>query len=267
MPFASSGTAQIAYDVQGAGPPVLLVHAGVSDKRSWGPLIESLGGRYRTIAYDQRGFGETTFEPEPHSAVADALAVLDAEGVDQAIVIGSSNGGRRSIHLALDHPERVRALVLIGAGVRGGPDDDLDSFTDEVRALYAAYEAAEEGDDLDELNRIEAHVWLDGWAALEGRVQGPVRDLFLDMNSIALHADDPGDDGTGAAWDRVGEINVPTLVLIGELDVTEAPASAHFAATIPGARLEVLEGTGHLPHLEGHARTLEAIKDFLATVA
>ena len=153
MPFAASGTAQLSYVVAGAGPAVLLVHAGVTDKRSWTPLVESLGGRYRTIAYDQRGFGETTYEPEPHSAVADALAVLDAEGVDQAIVIGASNGGRRSIHLALDHPERVRALVLIAAGARGGPDDDVDAFTDDVRALYRAYEAAEEAGDLDELNR------------------------------------------------------------------------------------------------------------------
>jgi len=267
MPFAASGSAQISYVADGAGPAVLLVHAGVTDKRSWAPLVDALGGRYRTIAYDQRGYGETTYEPEPHSAVADALAVLDADGVDQAIVIGASNGGRRSIHLALDHPERVRALVLIAAGVRGGPADDLDAFGDDVRALYHAYEAAEEAGDLDDLNRIEAHAWLDGWAAPEGRVQGPVRDLFLAMNRIALHADEPGDDGTGAAWDVVHEIAVPTLVLIGDLDVVERPASDHLAAAMPGARLEVLRGTGHLPHLEGHARCLRAVTDFLEGAA
>lgn len=266
MSVVASGAAQIAYTAAGAGPALLLVHAGVTDKRSWDPLVASLGGHYRTLAYDQRGYGETTYEPEPHSAVADALAVLDAEGIDQAVVIGASNGGRRSIHLALDDPERVRGLVLIGAGMRGGPDDDLESFSDEVRALNAAYEAAEEAGDLDELNRIEAHAWLDGWSAPEGRVPGPVRDLFLDMNRIALHADDPGDDGTGAAWDRVGEIRVPTLVLIGDLDVVVRPASDHLAATIPGARFEELAGTGHLPHLEGHPRTLESIAEFLASL-
>ncbi len=266
MPFVHCESADLAYDVQGGGPPVLLVHAGVTDKRGWRALVDSLGGSFRTIAYDQRGYGESTYEPAPHSAVDDAIAVLDAEGVDEAIVIGASNGGRRSIHLALDHPERVRALVLIGAGASGGPDDDVESYSDEVRALYAAYEAAENGDDLDELNRIEAHVWLDGWVAPEGRVQGAARDLFLAMNGIALRSADPGDDGTGLAWDRVGEIAVPTLVLLGDLDVVCAPASEHFAATIPGAQYEVLEGTGHLPHLEGHARALEVIGDFLATV-
>ena len=267
MPFAASGNAQIAYAADGAGPPVLLLHAGVTDKRSWVPLVDALAGGYRTIAYDQRGYGETTYQSEAHSAVADAVAVLDAAGADRAVVIGASNGGRRAIHLTLDHPERVRALVLIGAGARGGPPDDLDAWSDEVRALYAAYEAAEEGDDLDELNRIEAHAWLDGWTAPEGRVQGPVRDLFLDMNRIALHAVEPGDDGTGASWDRVQEIAVPTLVLLGDLDVVVRTASEHFAATIPGARFEVLEGTGHLPHLEGHPRCLRAIADFLEETA
>ena len=267
MPFASSAGAEISYLATGAGPPVLLLHAGVTDKRSWVPLVETLGGRYRTIAYDQRGYGDTTYDPGQHSAVADAVAVLDADGGDRAIVIGASNGGRRSIHLALDHPERVEALVLIGAGARGGPDDDLESFSPEVRALYEAYEAAEAADDLEALNRIEAHVWLDGWAAPEGRVQGPVRELFLDMNGLALRMDDPGDDGTGAAWDRVGEIEVPTLVLLGDLDVVCQPASEHFAAAVPGAQYEVLEGTAHLPHLEGHGRCLEVIRAFLDAVS
>ena len=104
MPFAPSGSAQLAYHDAGDGPPVLLIHAGVTDKRSWAPLVDALGGRYRTIAYDQRGYGQTTYTAEPHSSVGDATAVLDAAGVESAIVIGCSNGGRRSVDLALAHP-------------------------------------------------------------------------------------------------------------------------------------------------------------------
>ena len=132
-----------------------------------------------------------------------------------------------------------------------------------MRAVYAAYEAAEESGDLDEINRIEAHAWLDGWAAEEGRVQGSARDLFFDMNRIALHTPDPGDDGSGPNWDRVGGIAAPTLVLLGDLDVICRTTSEHLAAEIPGARFEVLEGTAHLPQLEPHPRGIEAIRDFL----
>ena len=147
MAFVDSGAARIAYDVEGDGPPVLLLHAGVTDRRSWRPLVDHLGGAFRTIAYDRRGFGETTYEAEPHREMDDALAVLDAEGIASAVVVGASNGGQRAIALTLAHPERVRALVLIGAGVSGAPEEDPASFDEGVQRLYAAYEAAEEGDD------------------------------------------------------------------------------------------------------------------------
>lgn len=267
MSTVRNGAAELAYDAQGDGPPVLLMHAGVTDRRSWAPLIAHLGKGYRTIAYDRRGFGETSYEPEPHDPVADAIAVLDAEGVDRAVLVGASNGGRWSIELALAHPERVAALVLIGAGARGGPEEDPADHSEQVQALWRAYEAAEEGDDLDALNRIEAHAWLDGWTAQEGRVTGAARDLFLAMNAIALASPDPGPERERPpAWDRVGEIAVPTLVLCGDLDVVCLPASEHFAATIPEARFELLAGTGHLPHLEGHARCLAAIDELVAAL-
>jgi pimeloyl-ACP methyl ester carboxylesterase len=265
VPFVDSGAARLACTVRGDGPALLLLHAGVTDSRSWDPLVAHLGAGVRTIAYDRRGFGETTYDPAPHRGVDDALAVLDAEGVESALVIGASNGGRRAVDLALAHPERVSALVLIGAGVSGAPEEHPSIYPERVQRLYAAYEAAEDSDDLDELNRIEAHAWLDGWAADEGRVQGPVRDLFLEMNRIALHAADPGPEAEPVpAWDRLGRLTVPTLVLCGDLDVVCTSASAHLAAAIPDARHETLVGTGHLPHLEAHARTMEVIGDFVA---
>ena len=230
--------------------------------------MDHLGDGYRTIAYDRRGFGETTYRPEPHREMDDALAVLDAEGVTSAVVVGASNGGRRAVDLALAHPQRVQALALIGAGVSGAPDEDPTTFPDSVQQLYAAYESADAGDDLDELNRMEAHAWLDGWAADEGRVSGPARDLFLDMNGIALRAADPGpEEASEPAWDRLGAIDVPTLVLCGDLDMLSTQGSEHLASAIPGARYEQLRDTGHLPHYEGHPRALELIAEFIAGVA
>ena len=80
------------------------------------------------------------------------------------------------------------------------------------------------------------------------------------MNGRALRAADPGEEERlEPAWDRLGAIHVPTLVLCGDLDVLCTAASDHIAAEVPGARYETLEGTGHLPHLEGHQRALEAI--------
>jgi pimeloyl-ACP methyl ester carboxylesterase len=229
--------------------------------------VDHLGPGYRTIAYDRRGFGDTTFEAEPHADTDDAVAVLAAEAVASAVVIAASNGGKIALDLALAHPERVEALVLIASAVRGAPEEDPADFSDRVRRLYSTYEAAEEAADPDELNRVEAHAWLDGWAAEEGRVQGSARELFLEMNGRALRSADTGPARElPPLWDRLGEVSVPTLVLCGDLDVLCLPTSEHLATQLPHATYEVLEATGHLPHLEGHPRCLDAITDFLGSL-
>lgn len=79
--FAPSGAARIAYDDEGSGPPVLLLHAGVTDRRSWRPVIDVLTSTRRTVAFDQRGFGDTSYTPEPHSTTADALTVRPRQRV------------------------------------------------------------------------------------------------------------------------------------------------------------------------------------------
>ncbi len=261
----TSGSATLAAESTGSGPDVLLVHAGVTDQRSWASVIERLPG-HRCLTYDARGYGRTTYEPEDGwSSVDDAVAVLDAYDVGQAVVIGSSMGGRTSINLTLLHPDRVRALVLIGPAISGAPEA---TYEPEVLALEEEWEAAEERGDLDTVNRMEARVWLDGPTAPEGRVTGAPRDLFLEMNAQALDADDPGDQGDDvAAWDRLAEIAVPTLVLIGEHDLRYIKEGCtHAAETIPGARLVELPGVAHLPQLEGDERTLAEIAAFVASV-
>jgi pimeloyl-ACP methyl ester carboxylesterase len=260
-----TGSAVLAAEETGSGPDVLMVHAGVTDQRSWRQVVETLP-EHRCLTFDARGYGRTTYErAEGWSKVTDALAVLDAYGVDRAVVVGASMGGKTSLDLTLLHPDRVRALVLIGPAISGAPDVDVEEG---VKPLEAALVAADEAGDLEEANRLEAHVWLDGPLVPEGRVGGVVRELFLDMNGRALAAADPGDDDSGVlAWDRLGEITVPTLILVGELDLLEIrDGCAHAARQMPDARLVELPGVAHLPHLEGDERTLAEIAAFVASV-
>jgi len=258
-----SGAARIAYDVTGSGSDVLLLHAGVNDRRSWGPLIAALAARHRCLAPDARGYGETTYEPEDGwSPVADALAVLDNAGSDRAVVVACSMGGLAGVGLALEHPERVAGLVLIGATVSGAPYPEGDPRAEELEKQAMA---AEESGDLDEVGRLEAWMWLDGPTALQGRVSGPGRDLFLEMNARALAAPDPGRRADlAAAWPRLGEIRVPVLVLVGELDFVELQAVLEQAAELlPSGRFVRLPGVAHVPHLEGDPRTIAEITGFV----
>ncbi len=268
--LVTSGRARLAYESTGVegGADVLLIHAGVNDRRSWHHVVERLAPRHRCVAFDTRGYGVTTYEREDGwSPVTDALAVLDAAGLERPVVIACSMGGQAAIDLALAHPDRVGGLVLIGAAVRGAPYPEVDEGP--TAELNARVEAADAAGDLDEVGRLEAWVWLDGPGAEEGRVGGPARELFLDMNDRALRAPDPGDQAElPAAWPRLGEIAAPTLVMIGRLDVEDVQAIDEQAAQIiPGARLRFLDGVAHVPHLEGDRATLDEIAAFVDALA
>ncbi|MGL3151053.1 alpha/beta fold hydrolase [Microbacterium sp. A82] len=261
-----SGAAQLSAEASGNtdGAAVLLIHAGVTDLRSWDHLVEHLGAGVRSIRYDARGYGETTYDADDGwSPVTDTLAVLDASNVNRAIVVGCSMGGRTAIDLALAHPERVSALVLIAPAISGAPEPALEPV---VAELDLAIDAADSHGDLDEVNRLEAHVWLDG-PGHEGRVTGPARTRFLEMNGRALAAADPGEPTFASdSFSELVRISVPTLLLVGDLDLKHVRENArHAAASIPQSQLIELRGVAHLPHLESHRPTLDAIVEFVAS--
>ncbi len=263
--FATSGQAGLAYSSIGTGDPVLLIHAGVTDRRGWRHLSDRLAPDHQAISYDQRGYGETTYTPEPYSRIADAVAVLDAAGVDRAAVVGCSNGGGTAIDIALAHPDRVSRLVLIAPSV-SGEAPWLETYPEPVNGLVQKLEGAEEANDVAEANRLEAWLWLDGPTSPEGRVGGEARELFLEMNGIALANEEPGElIPAEPAWERLDRIAVPTLVLSGELDLPDQlPVGQGMVERIPDARLLVLPGVAHLPHLENDDTCLTAITDFLS---
>jgi len=256
----------MAYECAGGGDgaDVLLIHAGVNDRRSWRHVVERLCPRHRCVAFDMRGYGETTYEREDGwSAVGDAVAVLDAAGIERPVAVACSIGGELAIDLALAHPERVAGLVLIGTAISGAPYPEIEEGP--TAELNAGIESALAAGDLDQVGRLDAWLWLDGPGAEEGRVGGAARELFLEMNGRALRAEDPGERAdVQAAWPRLGEITAPTLMLIGRLDGDDIQTiGEQAAALIPGARLRFLDGVAHVPHLEGDPATLDEIAAFV----
>jgi pimeloyl-ACP methyl ester carboxylesterase len=264
--IVTSGSAHLAADATGPAdaPAMLLLHAGVTDRRSWASVVGALSSDWRCLTYDARGYGETTYdEQEGWSAVTDALAVLDAYGVERAVVVGCSVGGRTAVDLALAFPERVSALALIAPAISGEPNPDL---TGDLAWLEETYPAVSESGDLDAMNRLEAHVWLDGPGTPEGRVTGEARTLFLDMNACALGAPEPGEQAEfDEAWPRLAQIACPVLLMVGEHDLPHARDHAKEASTrVAGASFAELPGVAHLPQLEDRPELLEHLTQFLA---
>jgi pimeloyl-ACP methyl ester carboxylesterase len=258
-----AGRAMLAADVVGRGDPVVFLHAGVCDRRMWRDQFERVGATHQAIAYDRRGFGETRCEPEDYSAVADLMLVIDrfAKG-EPAILIGCSQGGRIAIDAALMHPSRVRALILIAPSVFGSPTP---IYPPAIEKLMSTLNEADALGELDRVNAIEAHLWLDGPLSREGRVAGRARELFLDMNGIALHSPPPGANQDAVpAFQRLHEVVVPTLVIQGDLDFPHIQErSRYIAATIPNAIFRELRGAAHVPSLEQPEQVTRLIAGFI----
>jgi pimeloyl-ACP methyl ester carboxylesterase len=259
-------SARLPVSEVGTGLPLVFIHAGVADRRSWYDVMAIVGAGRRAVAYDRRGYGESVYEPETFSPVDDLRAVLDDRGIGRAVLVGCSNGGQIAYEAAFRLPDRVAALVLVDSAPQGAPMGDLGPALEE---LVAAIDEADEAGDLDRVNELEAHLWLDGPEAPAGRVTGPPRELFMDMNGRALRAEPVGDDESmNETWDRLADVAVPTLVIVGSLDLPHIVDRARtMADVIPDAELMVIDDAAHLPMLEHPTLVATRLLDFTARLA
>jgi pimeloyl-ACP methyl ester carboxylesterase len=259
----TSGLARLAGESAGSGPAVVFLHAGVTDRRMWRAEMDALKRDHQVIAYDRRGFGETIAPEGSFSHVDDLAAVLDHLGCRTATLVGCSQGGRIAIDFALSRPDRVAALVLVAPAVTGAVSPA--EYPAEIARRIEELEQAEEDDDLEHINAMEAWFWLDGPTSPEGRVGGTLRELFLDMNSVTLNHAPIGDERPAPnAMSRLQQIKVPTLVVWGDLDFEHIQKrSAQIAATIPGAEAFPMPGTAHLPNLEQPKPFITRLRAFL----
>jgi 3-oxoadipate enol-lactonase len=229
---------------------VLLLHAGIADSRLWQPQVAVLGSAgYRVLAPDLRGFGQHVLEPVPFSYVRDVEALIDGP----AVVVGSSLGGRVALELAVLRPELVERLVLIAPGLPGW------QWSDETRAGWAEEEAALERGDVEAAAEASLRLWVDGPRRspdiVDPATRSAVRGMLIRSYELQQEAWDAGAEEEQTldppVNDRLGEIRCPTLVLVGDEDVTDMRAiAAHVANSISGARLVNLPAAAHLPSLE-----------------
>lgn len=258
---AAINGARIHYRRSGAGFPLLMLHAGVADSRQWEAQAADFGRHFDVIRPDMRGFGQSELPPVAWSPHADVIALMDELDLGQAHLVGCSMGGAIAIDLALEHPDLVTKLVLVGAGVGGA------NFGEKYPDLFAAVGAADKRGDLDAVNEAEARLWLDGPRRPQGHVSKPLRDLFLDMNGTSLHSPfdkAPREALQPPAMNRLQEIGVPTLVIVGDEDVPPVMDTADlFMSTIRGARKAVIQDAAHLPNMEHPEEFNRLVLDFL----
>jgi pimeloyl-ACP methyl ester carboxylesterase len=235
----------LAYREAGRGEPLVLAMGLGADGGAWQRHVERWAATFRCIAVDNRGAGRSSAPPGPYRTgeLADDYAELIGElGLGPARVVGVSMGGAIAQELALRHPRLVRRLVLVSSWAR------LDAYTAEVFANLAAVRA--QADPATFTRLLQLWIWSPGWFDRHGPELGAELAAPGPMSQHAFAAQAAACAGHDAL-DRLGSIAVPTLVTAGSWDVFTPPRfAAELVAAIPGARLEVFEGSAHTHHWE-----------------
>jgi 3-oxoadipate enol-lactonase len=258
----------IAFDDEGAGEPVVLVHSGVADRRMWDRLAPALAARHRVIRPDARGFGESLPPSGPWAHHTDLLALLDELLVGRAHLVGTSMGAGVAVEAALSRPDAVASLVLAapgGALFAASPP--------ELRPIWAAEVDALDRGDLDAAVEVNLRAWLDGPNRGPDAVDPDLRAFVGRMQREAFELPEwdaeaaPEHELSPPAAARLGELRCPVLVVVGEGDQPSVKETAdRIASGVPGARLVVWPDVAHMLTMEREEAFAALVLEFLADI-
>ena len=240
----------IYAEVAGEGPELALVHEGICDSRMWDEQWEPWSRSRRLLRVDLRGFGRTPIEPGPFAHARDVIEAIEQHGFGPTALIGVSLGGRVALEVALARPELVSVLVLVAPGLPGH------EWSEQLRAQWAAEEDAFESGDLDAAVEVSLRTWVDGPRRSPDQVDPEVRARVgeMQLRAYELQRDLTEDEEELLVEDllqRLGDVRVPTLVVVGEEDQPDMHAIAQrLEREIPGARLATIAATAHVPSME-----------------
>jgi 2-succinyl-6-hydroxy-2,4-cyclohexadiene-1-carboxylate synthase len=254
-------------ELDGAGPPLLLLHGFTGSLEAWSEIRVALRARARLVLVDLIGHGASESPADPlrysmQHCVQDLIALLDELAITQADVLGYSMGGRVALHLALRAPHRIRRLVLESASP--GIEDESER-SNRIRA----------DDQLaDRIERDGIEVFVDAWEqqpllTLAEHVPSTTRQrqhqLRLQNRTLGL-ANSLRGMGTGQqlpVWDRLPHFERPTLLVVGERDARYRGIAERMQRLLPNATLEVIDNAGHTAHVDQPAQFAPLVTNFL----
>ena len=252
---------RLYYEQAGSGMPVVLIHGGYLDNRMWDGQFALIAERYRAIRYDVRAHGRSPSDSVPFADQDDLRRLLDELAVPRAVIVGLSMGGRIAIDFALTDPDRVAGLVLVGPGLSGFEprSEEIGRYIRDLRASFSSGFPA--------VYETFAHWWCDGPHRQPSEVDPVVRRRVLEMLG-----------GSEQRWrygalerplrppavGRLDEIAVPTLVVVGTLDMPDIDQIAHLIDQhVPGAERVYIPGVAHMVNMEKPTEFNDTLMPFL----
>ncbi|HEU5367438.1 MAG TPA: alpha/beta hydrolase [Ktedonobacterales bacterium] len=266
--FAPVNGAKLYYEIAGSGRPLVLLHAGLADSRMWDDQFSAFARQCRVVRYDLRGFGKSDLPAEPYSHSADLYGLLQFLGIQQAALMGVSLGGSTIIDFTLQRPEMVEALIPVASGLSGYPETD-DPANTELEKAYAEVEAAIKAGDIASAAEGITRIWTDGPNRapdqVNSRVRGRVKAMTVEWLSRTKPKPEPKTvDLKPPALIRLKEIQVPTLIVVGDQDVLDILVIADLLQKhIPHAETLVIPGAAHMLTMEQPEQVNQAVLRFL----
>jgi pimeloyl-ACP methyl ester carboxylesterase len=267
--YAQSGTAEVngvslPYEITGSGEPLVLIHGWAVHLGFWDTDVEALARHYTVVRYDRRGFGAATGKPDLTADPADLKALLDELGIARAHVMGHSQGTNVALTFAVRYPETVNGLILFGPGAPPGFDvpegPEAPPFgewiaaarehgIDALKDAMIAWASEQFGDQSAEMRRRSRKL-------LEPYTGADLLDPDPPLNLVAP-----------ARIDELHLVKAPTLLLVGEREMSSSRLVAHVLAYgIPGAQEVVIVGGGHTVNWAEPERFAAEVLRFLREV-
>jgi 3-oxoadipate enol-lactonase len=260
---------ELYFEVAGTGHPFTLIHGLLLDRRSWDDQFEVFARQYKLLRYDLRGWGDSAQEKAepPFSSRQDLLSLLQYLDIDKTYLLGLSGGGTFALDFTLEHPEKVDALILVSSD----PSGYMPPMTDDIQTFVNQYYRALQQRDIAGAAEATTRFWTDGPRRAPEQVNAQARARIVEMTTqqIQRHGDFMAHEEhmiplEPPAINRLTEVRVPTLIVLGDEDVQEVIDVAEVLEQgIPGAKKVVIPGTAHHPHMEKPEEFNRVVLDFL----
>jgi 3-oxoadipate enol-lactonase len=263
--FVDIGTAKLAYDEAGRGDAVILIHGGLLTKEMWDGTFEKLARSYRVVRYDARNHGRSRSEKGDFFHFKDLDALMDGLHIEKAVIMGLSMGGYVATDFVLRHPDKVSGLILVAPGLSG-----YDFHGPEFEAFIERHNAAAASGDKDKVAEAFMEAWVYGPKRKAGDLPQDLRDKVRGMIRRSMEA--LNDEAVEyrpipLAAGRLGEIQAPTLAIVGDLDMPGILEIVDLLGkNVPDFEKVVIPGVAHMIPLEKPAEFDAAVSAFLKKI-
>lgn len=259
--FAEVNDTRLYYEIVGRGHPLVLVHGRSLNSKMWDDQLEVFAKRFKVVRYDVRGFGKSALPTvgKEYSHTKDLKALLNQLGIDYACVVGLSMGGGIALDFTLEYPEVTRALILVDS-ILGGFQDWSKTYRELMESLWK--EAKEKG--VEAAKDMWKNCLIFKPACEKPNVAFRLKQMISDYSGWHFVNPDPLRSLDPPAIERLQEIKVPTLIIVGERDLPDFHRIADILSEkIQNSKRMTLKGAGHVSNMETPREFNEAILSFL----